>query len=432
MSQNFSSCHVMAKPTGSVCNLDCSYCFYLEKEKLYPERNRDWKMSDKVMDLYIKQQIEAQDTEEVVITWQGGEPTMMGLEFFEKTVEVINKYKGDKKVSQSIQTNGILLNDKWCEFFKNNNFLVGISIDGPAHLHDPYRVTRSGKGSHKQVMKAIELLKKHKVDFNTLTVVNDLNSKHPLEVYEFLVGIGSQYLQFIPLVEQEAREPTKDGLVLISPDHDMAADVTPWSVRSIKYGQFLNTIFDTWVRRDVGKVFVNMFDIALNAWCNNPWTACVFAPTCGNAFALEANGDLYTCDHYVYPEHKIGNLETSSIRSMNMSEQAKDFGEAKLTELSNDCKSCPVLFACNGGCPKHRFTRSSSGKVDHNYFCQGYKAFFVHTAPYMQTMKEYLTNGVPPANIMEHVRELDEAPQSLSRNDPCPCGSGKKYKKCCL
>ncbi len=298
--------HVMAKPMGPICNLDCTYCFYLEKENLYP--GSDFKMSEQVLKEFIKQKIEANDTPGVNFAWQGGEPTLLGVEYFEKVVELQKKYSNGKKIENTFQTNGILLNDKWCEFFNKNNFLIGLSIDGPKDLHDKYRVNKGGKPSFDQVVKGIELLKKHEVEFNTLTVVHDYNSRYPLEVYNFLKEIGSGFMQFIPIVERKSVSITEDSLTLVSPDYKGNAEVTEWSVKSEEYGNFLINIFDEWVRKDVGKYFVQIFDIALEAWYGQEPGLCVFRETCGDAMAIEHNGDLYSCDHYVYPENKLGNI----------------------------------------------------------------------------------------------------------------------------
>nr|WP_086939705.1 anaerobic sulfatase maturase [Thaumasiovibrio occultus] len=448
-----SHCHVMAKPTGSICNIDCQYCFYLEKEKLYPDRNHNWRMSDDTLERYIEQHIAAQAGNYVQFAWQGGEPTLMGLAFFENVMALCEKYRNGKTIEHAFQTNGILINDEWCAFFKRHNILVGVSIDGPADLHDHYRVTRSGKPTHAKVMAAIALLKQHQVEFNTLTVVNKENAKHPERVYQFLTDIGSSYLQFIPLVEREAHCHDESELKLVLPGESLAK-VTEWSVPSWQYGEFLNRIFDYWVRRDVGRVFVNMFDSTLSAWCGHPPGLCVYSETCGHAFALEANGDLYNCDHYVYPEHKLGNIHDTTIKAMNESDMAIAFGQAKKTTLSQDCVHCEFKPACNGGCPKHRFAIAKSGQPNHNYFCQGYHHFFTHTAPYMAAMRDLLNQGRPATEVMMMVRQQDamraqakraaahttsnkaaskgqKTGHSVGRNDPCLCGSGKKFKRCC-
>jgi uncharacterized protein len=422
----------MAKPSGSVCNLDCHYCFYLEKEKLYPERNQNWRMSDETLELFIRQQIEAQSGPDVDIAWQGGEPTLLGIEFFEKAVHFADKYRRDKQVHHAFQTNGMLINDDWCHLFKQHNFLVGISIDGPADLHDAYRVNRAGKPSHQKVMQGIECLARHRVPFNTLTVVNDINAHHPLRVYQFLKSIGSTFMQFIPLVEQKVTESQGDQLELIHPDSGQEAKVTPWSVPSRQYGEFLNQIFDEWVHKDVGRIFVQTFDTALASWCGQPGGVCIFSATCGNALALEANGDLFSCDHYVYPEYRLGNIHEISIKEMNSSEQAIKFGQDKQKRLTADCKACDYRFACHGGCPKHRFIVSDFGQPHHNYLCKGYLHFFEHSASYMALMRDLVRAGRQAGEIMHIIRESEQsAVKKIGRNSPCPCGSNKKYKQCC-
>lgn len=440
MSSNpFSSCHVMAKPSGSICNLDCEYCFYLEKEKLYPERNKNWKMDDATLEAFIKQQIEAQDGEHVDIAWQGGEPTLMGIDFYKKAVEYSKKYANGKQIHHGFQTNGILINDEWSEFFKLNNFLIGISVDGPAELHDAYRVNRSGKGTHEKVMQGIACLKKHGVPFNTLTVVNNLNAQQPKTVYRFLKSIGSEYMQFIPLVERRTQQGDDNTLQLIHPDQDLESSVTSWSVPSWQYGEFLNQIFDDWLIADVGRIYVQTFDSTLANWCGQPSGICIFSPTCGNALALEANGDLYSCDHYVYPEYKLGNIHDISIRDLNRSDSAVEFGQDKLTRLTPDCQACEFKFACHGGCPKHRFTLSPKAFPHHNYLCKGYFHFFSHSAPYMAAMRDLIKQNRAPAEIMGLVHQHKQqqsttahlGAQNVGRNDKCPCGSGKKFKRCC-
>ena len=430
---NYNRCHVMAKPSSSVCNLDCSYCFYLEKENLYPERKSRWKMSDETLETYVKQYIDAQDADEIEFSWQGGEPTLLGLDFFRKAVAFQQKYKKHHRISNAFQTNGLLLDDEWCEFFKQHNFLIGISIDGPAHLHDHFRVTRAGKPSHGKVMAAIEKMKKHGVDFNTLTVLNSENIKYPEEVYDFLVGIGSTFLQFIPIVERQAQQATDEGLYLISPDYEADAQVTPWSAPAQAYGEFLNRVFDRWVKKDVGRIFVNTFDATLATWCNEPAGTCVQSETCGHAFILESNGDMYNCDHFVYPEHRLGNIHSTTIREMNQLDKAVQFGKDKKDQLTLQCRRCEYRSACHGGCPKHRFARSDSGQPGHSYFCAGYKAFFEHTAPQMKTMRDLLMRGRPASDIiyLQLQQQMTAKQFSGGRNAPCPCGSGKKSKRCC-
>ncbi|MEZ9040921.1 MULTISPECIES: anaerobic sulfatase maturase [unclassified Vibrio] len=423
-------CHVMAKPTGSVCNIDCTYCFYLEKEALYPDRANNWKMSDATLEEFVKQHIEAQPGLDVDFAWQGGEPTLMGIEFFEKAVSLCSKHSSGKRIHHSLQTNGILLNDKWGAFLSQHNFLVGISIDGPEHIHDQHRVNRAKKGTHKQVMQGIAILQKHNVEFNTLTVVGKHNVEYATEVYQFLLSIGSRHIQFIPLIERESTTTANDGLRLVLPG-ESTARLTKWSVPSWQFGEFLNIIFDTWVQRDIEHVYVQMFDTALRAWCNQPASMCVFSPTCGHAFALESNGDLYNCDHYVYPEHKLGNIHTESILDLNRTEQAVQFGLDKQTTLTRECQKCEFRFACNGGCPKHRFSLSSDNQMGHNYLCAGYKHFFNHAKPYLDQIREQVIFGVEPANTIESdgVKIINQDKQE--RNSRCNCGSGKKYKRCC-
>jgi len=430
-----SGCHVMAKPSSSICNLDCEYCFYLEKEKLYPEQNKNWRMDDDTLERYIQQYIDAQMGQEVQFAWQGGEPTLMGVEFFRKVVALCAQYAGNKRISHAFQTNGILLNDEWCELFKQHQFLIGVSIDGPPNLHDGYRVTRTKKSTHAKVMKGIEYLKKHRIEFNTLTVVHDLNAQHPERVYRFLKQIGSRYLQFIPLVEREASATPDDtqALTLVLPS-ELEAKVTTWSVPSKQYGAFLNGVFDVWVKSDVGRVFVNMFDSTLATWCGHASGSCITSETCGHAFALESNGDLYQCDHFVYPEHLLGNIHENTIKEMNNSASAKQFGADKASTLNQDCLQCEYKFACHGGCPKHRFSVSRSGYLNHNYFCSGYTNFFKHTEPYMRLMAALIENKQSPAHIMAIIEQQPKLLYSLfkvSKNSPCPCGSGEKFKRCC-
>lgn len=423
-------CHVMAKPTGSVCNIDCTYCFYLEKEALYPERNKNWRMTDETLETYIQQHIAAQRGDHVLFAWQGGEPTMMGLDFFRRVVALCAKYANGKKIEHALQTNGIVLNDEWASFFAENQFLIGLSIDGPAHLHNQYRVNRAGKGTHEQVVTAMALLKAHNVAFNTLTVVGKHNVGHAREVYDFLLAAGSRHMQFIPLVERMSTEESS-VLNLVLPG-ESAATLAPWTVPSWQFGEFLNQIFDIWIQRDVEHVSVQMFDVALAAWTGQPPVLCVHSETCGHAFALESNGDLYNCDHFVYPEHLLGNIHQHSIEEMNNSEQANAFGLAKRETLTPDCRRCDYRFACHGGCPKHRFAVSPTGHPGHNYLCAGYKHFFQHVTRYMNVWRELMANGYPPAAIMQWVaQERSAAAQAVNRNDPCPCGSGRKYKKCC-
>lgn len=401
------SCHVMAKPSSSKCNIDCTYCFYLEKEKLYPDNSDRWQMNQDTLERYIIQQIDAQKTDDVIFAWQGGEPTLLGLDFFKRAVELQYKHGLGKKIQNTLQTNGILLNEQWCHFFNKHNFLIGISIDGPKRLHDVYRKTRSGKATHGKVVEAINLLKHHKIEFNTLTVVSDANARFPLEVYHYLKSLGSQHMQFIPLVERQAQKQTSDGLTLLHPERPEPVQLCDWSVDSEHYGLFMSAIFHEWVRQDVGQVWVQLFENTFATACNQPPQICVFAPTCGSAFALESNGDIYACDHYVFPEFKLGNIHQTSIKEINQGSNNQQFGLKKKQTLSNDCLKCEHLSVCNGGCPKHRFSLSSSAKPEQNYLCTGYKTFFSYSAPYIDLMKRLYQAGHPPSEIMQIIRQKE-------------------------
>jgi len=429
------ACHVMAKPSGSVCNIDCEYCFYLEKEKLYPDAGKNWRMNDEILQRYVTSYIDAQETDEISFAWQGGEPTLMGVDFFRRAVELQKQHAGERPVTNAFQTNGILLDDEWGEFLAENDFLVGISIDGPQHLHDRFRVDKGGAPTFSKVMAGLEVLKKHKVEFNTLTVLQSHNARYPVEVYRFLKEIGSQFMQFIPIVERLAEEAKDDDLLLISPTFDGAASVTDWSVGSEQYGEFLCSVFDEWVRHDVGNIFVQMFDTALGSWMGRGADLCVFAETCGRALILEHNGDLYSCDHFVYPEYNLGNIADKGIREMVESPLQVKFGDDKRDTLTEYCKSCDYKFACNGGCPKHRFIETPDGEPGLHYLCKGYKRFFSHVDQSMRVMGSELSAGRPAANVMQWTHQRDhkirEAASNISRNDPCPCGSGKKFKQCC-
>jgi uncharacterized protein len=411
--------HIMAKPHGPICNLDCTYCYYLEKEKLYPKDGRDFRMRDDVLEAYIRQYIQAQPNEHVSFAWQGGEPTLLGIPFFERVLELQRRYGNGRKIDNAFQTNGTLLDDCWGEFLARNRFLIGLSVDGPEEIHDTYRVDKGGKPTFARVMRGLGVLKKHGVEFNTLTVINRKNSHHALYVYRFLKQIGSRYLQFIPVVEQVAEQPEPNGLVLIKPFARQKASVSDWSVDPLQFGKFLTSIFDEWVRHDVGRVFVQIFDVALESWSNVPQSLCVFAPKCGQAMALEHNGDLYSCDHFVYPENRLGNIFDTAMSSLVTSQQQMRFGNAKQTALPTDCRQCDVRFACNGECPKHRFTTTASGEYGLNYLCAGYKHFFHHIDPYMRFMADQLKQGRPPARVMEWVRLFNPQPppQPSGRRD---------------
>jgi uncharacterized protein len=395
----------MTKPIGPICNLDCKYCFYLEKEKLFPS-NENFKMSDEVLETYIRQYIASQDAPEVSFAWQGGEPTLLGVAFFCKVVALQAKHAGGKRISNAFQTNGTLLDDEWGAFLHEHQFLVGLSIDGPARLHNAYRVDKKGRATYDDVLRGLRVLKKHRVEFNTLTVVNRANARHALDVYRFLRGIGSGFIQFIPLVERLAdAEATKLGLDLAVPprvDEEAGArmPVTEWSVEPGVYGEFLCTIFDEWVRHDVGKTFVQMFDVTLGNWVGQGGGLCVFSETCGSALAMEHNGDLYSCDHYVYPQYRLGNILNASLGELVASEFQQKFGRDKSATLPRYCRECDVRHLCHGECPKHRFIRTPDGEPGLNYLCRAYKKFFNHSTPAMKRMAELLRAGRAPAEIM--------------------------------
>jgi len=426
--------HVMLKPAGSSCNLNCTYCYYLEKKKLYPQAG-SMKMSVELLENFTRQFIAAHQVPEVTFTWQGGEPTLMGLDFFKKAIELQNKYSGGKRIENAFQTNGTRLNDDWCMFFADNNILVGISIDGAEHNHDHFRKTFSGGPTFKKVMKGIELLQKHKVELNTLSTVNNYNVHFATETYRFLKKIGSGFMQFLPVVEFTPSGNDKEGLQLIAPVHSKNVKVTDWSVSAEAYGRFLVTIFDEWVKIDVAKYFVQIFDATLANYTGENPGLCVFNDTCGDALVMEHNGDLYSCDHFVYPEYFLGNITETPLIDLVKSQAQFDFGIDKRNKLPRYCLLCDVRYACHGECPKHRFLVTPDGKPGLNFLCEGYKMFFRHVEPYMKFMSEELKNKRPPANVMNWIRnrETQVIRQAMpERNDPCPCGSGKKFKNCCI
>jgi uncharacterized protein len=414
--------HVLAKPTGSICNLNCEYCFFLSKEKLYP--GSSFSMTDDLLEEYIRQLIAGQQVPEATVAWQGGEPTLMGLDFFRRSIRYEEKYRRPgMAVHNTIQTNGVLLDGEWCKFLKENNFLVGISLDGPRELHDFYRRDKAGRPTFDRVMRAVRLMQRHNVDFNILATVNAANAGHPLEVYKFFRDeAGAQFIQFIPIVERENETGYQEG-----------DRVTDRSVRSEQYGRFLISIFDEWVRRDVARIFVQTFDVALAAWAGAPPGVCAFAPTCGTALALEHNGDLYSCDHFVEPKHLLGNIQETPLLELVASEKQVRFGLDKLQGLPRYCRACEVRFACYGECPKNRFLKTPDGEPGLNYLCAGYRAFFWHIDEPMRFMAGELSCGRAPANVMSFMARKDASKrrqEKVGRNDPCPCGSGLKYKKC--
>ncbi len=417
--------HVMMKPRGAICNLDCKYCYFLAKEDLYP--GSGFRMSDDLLEEYTRQYIEAQQVPEVTFAWQGGEPTLMGLEFFQRAVEFQKKYqKPDTRIFNSLQTNGTLLDADWCRFFHENDFLIGLSLDGPRALHDAYRVDKGGKPTFDTVMGASEMMQASEVEFNILTTVHAANAEHPLEVYRFMRDVvKTRFLQFIPIVELDNDTGYQEG-----------TEVTGRSVTGKQYGRFLVRIFDEWVRRDVGKMYVQIFDVSLAAWSGQSPGLCIFMETCGDALALEHNGDLYACDHYVEPDYLLGNITEIPMMEMVLSEQQRAFGQAKLDTLPQYCLSCDVRFICNGGCPKNRIITTPDGEPGLNYLCEGYKAFFHHIDGPMRFMANELRHRRAPANVMTYIRRreaelsMQKAFRTAGRNDPCPCGSGLKFKRC--
>lgn len=415
--------HVMAKPTGSRCNLECDYCFFLKKERLYP--GSDFRMTDEMMERYIRQTIEAHQVPQVTIAWQGGEPTLMGLDFFRRAVEVQKKYqKPNTQIENTLQTNGTLIDEQWCRFLHENNFLVGLSLDGPRRLHDAYRRDKQGNSVFDKVVAAVRLMQKHKVEFNILCTVNAANSLHPLEVYRFFRDdLEARYVQFIPIVERDNETGNQEGTRL-----------TDRSVQPEQYGRFLIEIFDEWVRRDVGVMFVNLFDGVLASWLRGHSTLCILRPACGESVALEHNGDLYSCDHYVEPDYLLGNIADTPIVDLISSQKQQEFAHAKSETLPRYCKDCEYLFTCHGECPKNRVLTTPDGEPGLNWLCEGLKAFFAHTQRHMRIMADLLRREQTADGIMKIVEEEEKRQKELfaraGRNDPCPCGSGLKFKKC--
>lgn len=390
--------YVMTKPVGAICNLACKYCYYLEKTNLYKENTSKFVMSDSLLEKFIEEYINSQTMPQVLFTWHGGETLMRPLSFYQKVVELQKKYANGRTIDNCIQTNGTLLNDEWCEFFHDNHWLVGISIDGPQEFHDEYRKNKQGKPSFMKVMQGIHLLNKHQVEWNAMAVVNDYNADYPLEFYHFFKELGCHYIQFTPIVERI--HPHADGRHLA---HVLQKDekLADFSVSPEQWGNFLCTIFDEWVKNDVGEYFIQIFDATLANWMGAQPGVCTMAPTCGHAGVMEFNGDVYSCDHFVFPEFKLGNIYEKSLIEMMYSEKQIQFGQQKRDSLPNKCKECNYLFACNGECPKNRFLTTEDGEPGLNYLCKGYYQFFNHVAPYMDFMKKELLAERPPANVMK-------------------------------
>ena len=393
--------YVMLKPAGAHCNLACKYCYYLEKDKLYPTAQRHL-MSDEMLEQFTREYIEAQTMNQVLFTWHGGEPLLRSIDFYRKALSLQQKYAGGRRIDNVIQTNGTLLTDEWCEFFAQNHWLVGISIDGPQPDHDHYRLTAAGKPSWKKVMQGIKLLKKHGVEWNAMAVVNAYNANHPLEFYRFFKENGCQFLQFTPIVERLTRH--EDGRTLASLADKDEISLSEASVAPEQWGYFLCAIFDEWVRKDVGKIFVEIFDCTLANWMGISPGICAYSKECGHAGVMEHNGDVYSCDHFVFPEYKLGNIRDHSLIYMLYGEQQQEFSRLKHSSLPRQCKECDMEFVCHGECPKNRFMKDKYGDSGLNYLCPGYYHYYQHVAPYMDYMKQELMSQRPPSNIMKVVQ----------------------------
>ncbi len=426
--------HLLSKPSGSTCNIDCTYCFFLSKEALYP--NEKSRMSEATLEEYIRQLLESHRIPEVTVAWQGGEPTLMKLDFFRRSVEIVEKYRRPGQViNHTFQTNGLLLNDEWCEFFKKNNFLVGLSVDGPREIHNTYRVDRGGQGTFDKVMKGLSFLQRHKVEYNILCTVNAANENHGRTVYRFFRDeLKANWIQFIPIVERATSEtidianqgwsnPADRKRLLYTQTGNL---VTERTVGSLQYGRFLVDIFEEWVRHDVGTVFVQLFDVTLESYFGRH-LLCIHAPTCGYGPALEHNGDLYSCDHFVEPDYLLGNIHKTHMQDLVSSPEQRKFGQDKLDSLTAQCQKCDVRQLCNGGCPKDRFALSKEGEEGQNYLCPGLELFFTHTRPEMQSMIKLLQQRRAPSDVMGLINAED-----IKRGiyQPCPCGSGKKFRFC--
>lgn len=393
--------YVMAKPAGALCNLQCTYCYYLEKKHLY-EEGSPMLMSDEILERFIKQYMEAQTQTDVLFTWHGGEPLLRPIAFYEKAMRLQQHYGRGFRICNSIQTNGTLLNDEWCRFFRDNGWLVGISIDGPQPFHDAYRLSRNGQPSFREVIRGIELLNRYGVEWNAMAVVSSSNVGHPLEFYRFFRDIGCRYLQFTPIVER--RKAHADGRQLASPAESGLA-LTEESVSPEAWGRFLCAIFSEWVRRDVGRIFVELFDCTLANWCGLSPGICTFARDCGHAGVMEHNGDVYSCDHFVFPQYKLGNIREHTLFELLHGPRQLAFSRMKSASLPRQCRECRFRFACQGECPKNRFCLTADGEPGLNYLCEGYRAFFEHAAPCMDFMKSEFDHQRPPANVMQALAE---------------------------
>lgn len=393
--------YVMTKPAGASCNLACEYCYYLEKLQLYRHDARHV-MSDEMLERFVKQYIESQTMQQVLFCWHGGETLMRPLSFYEKVVRLQRQYAQGRQIDNVIQTNGTMIDDRWAQFFHDQGWLVGVSIDGPEEFHDEYRRNKAGRPSWRQVMRGINCLNKHQVEWNAMAVVNDFNADYPLDFYQFFKDIGCHYLQFTPIVERIS--PHADGRHLASMADDAQTELAEFSVTPEQWGHFLCTVFDQWVRNDVGSTFVQLFDTTLANWMGMEGSLCTMARECGHAGVMEYNGDVYSCDHFVFPEYKLGNIRDNTLTEMMYSEHQRAFGQNKYRSLPQQCKSCQYLFACHGECPKNRFSETAQGEPGLNYLCQGYYRFFEHVAPYMDFMKRELTAHRPPSNVMDAIK----------------------------
>lgn len=409
---------VFVKPVGALCNLNCRYCYYLKKQHLYPKGER-FRMSEDLLETYIAQHIEAAPKPLVAFSWHGGEPTLAGLDYFRRIVALQRKHqRPGQRIMNGIQTNGTVLDEEWCRFFAAEGFYVGLSLDGPREFHDQYRVTKGKKPTHRQVVRAFRLLQQHRVPCDLLCVVHDRNVHHPIAVYRFFKEIGARYIQFLPMVE---RRP------------DLPDGVSPETVPAEAYGLFLCAIFDEWVRHDVGKIVIQLFDEGARPALGMEHALCIVRETCGDIPVVERNGDFYSCDHFVSPEYRRGNIRETPLVEMLESPAQRQFGEAKRDALPRYCRECEVLAMCNGGCPKDRFLRTPDGEEGLNYLCTGYKRFFTHSRPYLEKLASLWRAGKPIEQLMDFARAADVKPSlRTGRNEPCPCGSGRKHKKCCL
>lgn len=405
--------NIMAFPSGPICNLACDYCYYLEKSELYKTAS-DFRMSEELLEEYIKQYIDSQPGPQIYFGWQGGEPTLRGLDFFKKALKLQKKYLPEGwQLQNSLQTNAVLIDDQWAEFLSDNNFLVGVSLDGPADLHNKYRKDKSGEGSYQKVMAGIKKLKEYQVEYNILAVVNEATAKKPKEVYQFFKELEADFIQFIPIVERDA-----DGKLISR------------SVEPLEYGQFLIKVFNQWLKNDIGDIFVQIFEESLRAWLGMEPNLCIFSKRCGSAAVMEHNGDLYSCDHFVLPEYKLGNIKDEKIIDLMNSKQQLQFGNAKKEELSEQCRNCDYLFVCNGGCPKNRIVEIEDGEKI-NYLCEGYQLFFSYIDPFMKKLAEMVRARKTPKAMQQEMIKIYQKKWDVGRNDSCPCGSGRKYKKCC-